>query len=87
MLASNFTGIYAVLSQILKKLGDGGNLLGDGVDLLGDGFDLLGDGGDPRSIAEGSSKTTVAQKCSGAIQKYHGRTNGPTDGRTDMGRC
>ena len=25
----------------------------------GDGVDLLGDGGDPRSIAGGSSKTTV----------------------------
>ena len=28
---------------------------------LGDGVDLLGDGGDPRNIAGGSSKTTVAQ--------------------------
>ena len=36
------------------------DLLGEGVDLLGDGVDLLGDGGDPRSIAGGSSKTTVA---------------------------
>ena len=68
-------------------LGDGVDLLGDGVDLLGDGVDLLGDGGDPRSIAGGSSKTTVAQKSPGAmeIQKYDGRTdertNGPTDGR------
>ena len=37
------------------------------------GGDLLSDGGDPRSIAGGSSKTTVAEKCSGAmeIQKYH----------------
>ena len=43
------------LSTILKKLGEG-------VDLLGDGVDLLGDGGGPRSIAVGSSKTTVAQK-------------------------
>ena len=43
-------------------LGDGCHLLGYGVDLLGDGGDLLGDGGDPRSIAGGSSKTTVAQK-------------------------
>ena len=34
--------------------------LGNGVDLLGDGVNLLGDGGDPRSIAGGSSKTTVA---------------------------
>ena len=57
------------LYTILKKAGDGVNLLGDGVDLLGegvdllgDGVDLLGDGGDPRSIAGGSSKTTVAQK-------------------------
>ena len=31
--------------EILKKLGDGGNLLGDGGDLLGDGGDLLGDAG------------------------------------------
>ena len=43
------------------------NTLVDGVDLLGDGGDLLGDGGDPRSIAGGSSKTTFAQKCSGAM--------------------
>ena len=55
--------------QFWKKLGDGVDLLGEGVDLLGegvdllgDGVDLLGDGGDPRSIAAGSSKTTVAQK-------------------------
>ena len=31
--------------EILKKLGDRGDLLGDGVDLLSDGVDLLGDGG------------------------------------------
>ena len=43
-------------------LGDGGDLLVYGVDLLGDGVDLLRDGGDPRSIAVGSSKATVAQK-------------------------
>ena len=43
-------------------------LLGDGVDLLGDGVNLLGDGGDPRSIAGGSSKMTVAQKCPGAME-------------------
>ena len=75
--------------------GDGVDLLGDGVDLLGDGCDLIGD-----FLGE-SSKTTVAQKCSGAmeIQKYHQRTygrtdgptdqrtNGPTDQRTDTGRC
>ena len=46
----------------VNLLGDGVDLLGEGVDLLGDGVDLLGDGGDPRSIAVGSSKTTVAQK-------------------------
>ena len=65
-------------------LGDGVDLLGYDGDLLGDGVDLL-DGGDPRGIAGGSSKTTVAQKCSGAmeIQKYHGRTDRPTDQRTD----
>ena len=51
-----------------------------GVDILRDGVDLLGDGGDPRSIAGGSSKTTVAQKCPGAmeIQKYDGLMNLPT---------
>ena len=53
-----------------------------GVDLLGDGVHLLGDGGDgdPRSIAGGSSKTTVAHKCPGAmeIQKYDGLVNLPT---------
>ena len=43
-------------------LGEGVDLLGDDVDLLGDGVDLLGNGGDPRSIAVGSSKATVAQK-------------------------
>ena len=66
-------------------LGDGVDLLVDGGDLLGDGVDLLGDSGDPRSIAGGSSKTTVAQKCPGAIeiQKYHQPTYQPTD----MGRC
>ena len=46
-------------------LGDGGKLLGDGGDLLGDCVDLLGYGGDPRSIAGGSSKKSVAQKCPG----------------------
>ena len=40
------------LRKKLRKVGE----------LLGDGGDLLGDGGDPRSIAGGSSKTTVAQK-------------------------
>ena len=42
--------------EILKKLGDGGNLLGDGGDLLGDGVELLGDGGEPRSTAGGVIK-------------------------------
>ena len=64
-------------------LGEGVDLLGEGVDLLGDGVDLLGDGGDPRSIAGGSSKTTVAQE----IQKYDGVTKLPTSQRTEMGRC
>ena len=38
------------------------------------------------SIAGGSSETTVAQKCSGAmeIQKYDGPTN-QTNAWTDMG--
>ena len=48
--------------KIEKKLRKVGNLLSDGGDLLGDGVDLLGEGGDPRSIAGGSSKTTIAQK-------------------------
>ena len=51
-----------LLGDGVDLLVDGVDLLGDGVDLLGDGVDLLGDGGDPRSIAVGSSKTTVAQK-------------------------
>ena len=51
-----------LLSDGGDLLGDGVKVLGDGVDLLGDGVDLLGHGGDPRSIAGGSSKTTVAQK-------------------------
>ena len=36
-----------------------------------------------------SSKTTVAQKCSGAmeIQKYDQPMDQWTDGRADMGRC
>ena len=49
----------AIQNHKLRKVG---NLLSDGVKVLGDGVDLLGDGGDPRSIAGGSSKTTVAQK-------------------------
>ena len=73
-----------ISSTILKKLGDGVdlldegvNLLGEGVDLLGDGVDLLGDGGDPRSIAGGPSKTTVAQKGDQRleIRKCDGLTN------------
>ena len=70
--------------MVVDPLGDGGDLLVDGVDLLGVGGDLLGDGGDPRSIAGESSKTTVAQKCSGTmeIQKYHQPTNQRTNGLT-----
>ena len=73
--------------QFWKKLGDGVDLLGEGVDLLGegvdllgDGVDLLGDGGDPRSIAGGSSKTTVAQKGDQRleIRKCDGPTYQPT---------
>ena len=69
-----------VLGDGVNLLGDGVGLIvdgvdlrGEGVDLLGDDVDLLGDGGDPKSIAGGSSKTTVAQKCQGAmeIHKYH----------------
>ena len=73
----------------VNLLGEGVDLLGEGVDLLGDGVDLLGDGGDPRSIAVGSSKTTVAQKGDQRleIRKCDQRTNGLTDGQTDMGRC
>ena len=58
--------------------GEGVDLLGEGVDLLGDGVDLLG--GDPRNIAGGSSKTTVAQKGDQRleIRKCDGRTYLPT---------
>ena len=79
--------------QFWKKLGDGVDLLGEGVDLLGegvdllgDGVDLLGDGGDPRSIAGGSSKTTVAQKGDQRleIQKCDGPTNQLTNGPTNQ---
>merc|ERR1711978_521036 len=63
-------------------LGEGVDLLGEGVDLLGDGVDLLGDGGDPRSIAGGSSKTTVAQKGDQRLEIR--KCDGPTNGRTDQ---
>ena len=79
-----------LLGDGVDLLVDGVDLLGDGVDLLGDDVDLLGDGGDPRSRAGGSSKTTVAQKCSGAmeIQVKSSMTNVPTSNhRTDMSRC
>ena len=79
--------------QFWKKLGDGVDLLGEGVDLLGegvdllgDGVDLLGDGGDPRSIAVGSSKTTVAQKGDQGW-KSESVTYLRTNQRTYMGRC
>ena len=57
-----------LLGDGVDLLGDGVDLLVDGVDLLGEGVDLLGDGGAPRSIAGGSSKTTVAKKCPGAME-------------------
>ena len=58
-------------------------------ELLGDGGDLLGDGGDPRSIAGGSSKTTVSQNGDQRleIRKCDGLTDLLTDGLTYMGRC
>ena len=70
-------------------LGEGVDLLGEGVDLLGDGVDLLGDGGDPRSIAVGSSKTTVAQKGDQRleIRKCDLLTNQLTNLPIYMGRC
>jgi hypothetical protein len=74
-----------LLGEGVDLLGEGVDLLGDGVDLLGDGVDLLGDGGDPRNIAGGSSKTTVAQKGDQRleIRKCDGltdlRTYGPTN--------
>ena len=78
--------------QFWKKLGDGVDLLGEGVDLLGegidligDGVDLLGDGGDHRSIAVGSSKTTVAQK--GGQRLEIRKCDLLTNQRTYMGRC
>ena len=45
--------------------------------------------GTPEALLGASSKKTVAQKCSVAmlIRKYHLRTYGRTNGRTDMGRC
>ena len=69
-----------LLVDVVDLLGDGDHLPGEEVDLPGDSGNLLGEGGDPRSIAGGLSKTTVAQKCSGAmeIQKYDGSTNGLT---------
>ena len=69
-----------LLSDGGDLLGDGVKVLGDGVDLLGDGVDLLGDGGDPRSIAGGSSKTTVAQN---GDQRLEIRK---CDGQTDLGK-
>ena len=70
-----------LLGEGVDLLGEGVDLLGEGVDLLGDGVDLLGDGGDPRSIAVGSSKTTVAQKGDQRleIQKCDLLTYGRTD--------
>ena len=47
-----------------------------------DGVDLLEDGGDPRSIAVGSSKTTVAQK--GDLRLEIRKCDLLTDGRTDL---
>ena len=75
--------------QFWKKLGDGVDLLGEGVDLLGEGVDLLGDSVDPRSIAGGSSKTTVAQKGDQRLEiwKCDGPTNQLTYQLTYMGRC
>ena len=71
-----------VLGDGVDLLGDGVDLFGEGVDLLGDGVDLLGDGGDPRSIAGGSSKTTVAQT---RDWKSESVTNQPTYGLTWVG--
>ena len=63
-------------------LGDGVKVLGDGVGLLGDGVDLLVDGRDPRSIAGGSSKTTVAQKGDQRLEIR--KCDGLTDLLTDL---
>jgi len=70
-----------LLGDGVDLLGEGVELLGEGVDLLGDGVNLLGDGGDPKSIAGGSSKTTVAQMGNQRleIRKCDGLTNGLTD--------
>ena len=61
-------------------------LRGEGVDLLGDDVDLLGDGGDPKSIAGGSSKTTVAQMGDQRleIRKCDQLTNLPTNQPTNQ---
>ena len=77
----------SIVDEIFFYLpGEGVDLLGEGVDLLGDGVDLLGDGGDPRSIAVGSSKTTVAQKGDQRleIRKCDQLTDLPTDGLTNL---
>ena len=75
-------GNLKVLGDGVDLLGEGVDLLGEGVDLLGDGVDLLGDGGDPRSIAVGSSKTTVAQKGDQRLEIR--KCDLVTDGRTDL---
>ena len=65
---------------------EGVDLLGEGVDLRGEGVDLLGDGGDPKSIAGGSSKTTVVQMGDQRleIQKCDQLTNLPTNQPTNQ---
>ena len=79
------TSFWKKLGDGVDLLGEGIDLLGEGVDLLGDGVDLLGDGGVPRSIAVGSSKTTVAQKGDQRLEIR--KCDLLTDQPTYMGRC
>ena len=51
--------------EILKKLGEGGNLLGDGGNLLSDGGDLLGDGGNGRATRDWKSESVTNQLTDG----------------------
>ena len=75
---------FGNLVNILKKLGDGGNLLGGGGDLLGDGVDLLGDGGNLLSeggdlLGDGGNGRATRDWKSESVTNTHPLTY--------MGRC
>ena len=74
------TSLVMVSTSLVMVVGD---LIGNGANLLGNGVDLP----DPRRIAGGSSKMTVAQKCPGAmeIQKYDRITDQLTNRVTWVG--